>query len=80
LCEFLQKCIEFLEKDARLCEERFGPTAGSLKFLRASLVNAKQHHDVMERWGRYPHRNKILGRASTAEEEAGLADGTIPVF
>ncbi|MBP0597611.1 DUF924 domain-containing protein [Herbaspirillum sp. LeCh32-8] len=29
---------------------------------------AKKHHAVIERFGRFPHRNKILGRASSAEE------------
>jgi uncharacterized protein (DUF924 family) len=76
----LQKCIELLEKDAKLCEERFVPTASSLKFLRASLVKVKEHHEMMERWGQLPHRNKILGRANTAAEETGLADSTIPSF
>jgi len=33
---------------------------------------AKKHHDVIERFGRFPHRNPILGRAPrTAEIEAG---------
>ena len=26
------------------------------------------HRDIVERFGRYPHRNRILGRESTAEE------------
>jgi uncharacterized protein (DUF924 family) len=29
---------------------------------------AHHHHDVVERFGRFPHRNAILGRRSTAEE------------
>ena len=29
---------------------------------------AKQHYDVVARFGRYPHRNALLGRESTAEE------------
>ena len=33
---------------------------------------AKAHTDIIERFGRYPHRNAILGRASTAEEIAFL--------
>lgn len=34
---------------------------------------ARKHADVILRFGRYPHRNEILGRASTAEETAFLA-------
>lgn len=29
---------------------------------------ARHHHGVIERFGRFPHRNSILGRRSTAEE------------
>lgn len=29
---------------------------------------ARHHHDVVERFGRFPHRNVILGRRSTPEE------------
>ncbi|HLL26115.1 MAG TPA: DUF924 family protein [Xanthobacteraceae bacterium] len=29
---------------------------------------AKLHYDVIERFGRFPHRNEILGRVSTPEE------------
>jgi uncharacterized protein (DUF924 family) len=36
------------------------------------LGYAKKHHDVIERFGRFPHRNAILGRAPRpAEIEAG---------
>ena len=31
---------------------------------------AKKHHDVIERFGRFPHRNAILGRAPRPEEVA----------
>jgi uncharacterized protein (DUF924 family) len=30
------------------------------------------HLEIIERFGRFPHRNAILGRASTPEEEAFL--------
>lgn len=36
--------------------------------LSEPLVWAQQHYDVILRFGRYPHRNEVLGRASTAEE------------
>jgi uncharacterized protein (DUF924 family) len=32
------------------------------------LVWAQRHHDVIARFGRFPHRNAALGRTSTAEE------------
>ncbi|MGE5616693.1 MAG: DUF924 family protein, partial [Bacillota bacterium] len=33
---------------------------------------AERHRDVIRRFGRFPHRNRILGRASTPEETAFL--------
>lgn len=33
-----------------------------------SLEWARKHQVIVERFGRYPHRNTALGRASTAEE------------
>ena len=37
------------------------------------LDYAERHRDVIRRFGRFPHRNAILGRASTPEEIAFLA-------
>jgi uncharacterized protein (DUF924 family) len=37
------------------------------------LLWAQKHADVIFRFGRFPHRNAILGRESTPEEEAFLA-------
>lgn len=34
------------------------------------LAWAIKHRDVIERFGRFPHRNEILGRASTPDEVA----------
>ncbi len=34
----------------------------------ANLGFEKKHQDIIERFGRYPHRNEILGRKSTQEE------------
>lgn len=33
-----------------------------------NLTYEKKHKAIIDRFGRYPHRNSILGRASTAEE------------
>jgi uncharacterized protein (DUF924 family) len=37
---------------------------------REMLGYARKHHDVIERFGRFPHRNAILGRKPTAIEAA----------
>jgi uncharacterized protein (DUF924 family) len=36
---------------------------------------AQDHADIVRRFGRFPHRNKILGRATTEAEQKFLADG-----
>jgi len=41
---------------------------------RASLEWAEKHAAIVRRFGRYPHRNAILGRASTPEEIAFLGE------
>ena len=40
--------------------------------LDAPLEWAQKHCDVIRRFGRFPHRNEILGRSSTAAEIAFL--------
>ena len=40
--------------------------------LAGLLQWAQRHHDIVERFGRFPHRNAALGRTSTAEELAFL--------
>ncbi len=46
-------------------------------FQRAGLITnlrfAEHHRGIVRRFGRFPHRNAILGRASTPEELAYLA-------
>ncbi len=37
--------------------------------------HAKEHRKLIERFGRFPHRNEILGRDGTDEEKRFLAEG-----
>lgn len=37
-----------------------------------ALDYARRHRDIVARFGRFPHRNQALGRASTADEDAFL--------
>lgn len=41
--------------------------------LADNLKFARHHRDIVRRFGRFPHRNAILGRTSTPEEAAWLA-------
>jgi len=38
-----------------------------------ALRSAQRHREIIARFGRFPHRNAILGRATTAEEAVFLA-------
>jgi uncharacterized protein (DUF924 family) len=40
-----------------------------------SLSHAERHSDIIRRFGRFPHRNPILGRAMTADEQRYLDEG-----
>lgn len=42
--------------------------------LEDNLDFARRHREIVERFGRYPHRNAILGRRSTPEEIAFLEE------
>lgn len=42
--------------------------------LEENLKFERRHRAVIERFGRYPHRNAVLGRESTPEEKAFLAE------
>jgi uncharacterized protein (DUF924 family) len=40
-----------------------------------NLLHARAHREVIRRFGRFPHRNAALGRASTAPERAFEGEG-----
>jgi len=47
----------------------------AIDFLDRGIVIAKQHKDIIERFGRYPYRNKVMVRDTTKAEEEWLVDG-----
>ena len=42
---------------------------------RSGLDFATKHRDIIRKFGRFPHRNAVLGRESTAEEIEFLKGG-----
>jgi uncharacterized protein (DUF924 family) len=40
-----------------------------------NLKYAEDHADIIRRFGRFPHRNRILGRVTTPQEQAFLDQG-----
>jgi uncharacterized protein (DUF924 family) len=56
---------------ARLVEEA---PADLRDYCAYTAQYAKKHRDVIVKFGRFPHRNAMLNRKSTPEEEAWLAE------
>lgn len=59
-----QRCVAIYES---LAAEGPGNEAG--------LRSAREHADIIRRFGRFPHRNPILGRKTTPDEQAFLDSG-----
>jgi uncharacterized protein (DUF924 family) len=70
LSEFLYMPLMHSEQlaDQLRCVELFRGNADKLTY-------AERHAGIIRRFGRFPHRNRILGRATTAEEQGFLDDG-----
>lgn len=62
------------QDDALHCYQRLlaDVPAGWRLTFQVFLDFAQRHRDIIARFGRFPHRNALLGRASTAEERAFL--------
>lgn len=48
---------------------------GLVESFRRALDQATKHRDVIRKFGRYPHRNTLVGRESTPEEVEFLKGG-----
>ena len=49
-------------------ENEFSSVPDVSEMLSGNRDFAERHYDIVKRFGRYPHRNRILGRESTPEE------------
>jgi uncharacterized protein (DUF924 family) len=66
--------LPFMHSEELADQERcmqLASTHGDLEFTKY----AEQHADIIRRFGRFPHRNAVLGRAPTPEEQAFLDGG-----
>lgn len=67
---------ERMERIVILSEAAVGDAPEYLRpIFEFSLSQARGHRDVIARFGRYPHRNAVLGRPSTPEELDYLEKG-----
>lgn len=71
------ECVRIFEN---LLEEAEKQHEEAVSFLTQVVSYAKSHADVVAAYGRFPHRNAILGRSNTPAEEKGFSEGTIPSF
>eukprot|EP00210_Caulerpa_lentillifera_P003667 g3501.t1 len=67
---------QFLEES----KAKYGQDHPFVECVKGNLDYAERHREVIAKYGRFPHRNRILGRESTAQEIEGLETGTIPKF
>ena len=67
--QYQQQCVELM---ASLTEGREGRQADVAK---NSLNYAIEHRDIVQQFGRFPHRNRALGRLSTYAEQQYLDAG-----
>ncbi|MDR0225148.1 MAG: DUF924 domain-containing protein [Burkholderiaceae bacterium] len=56
-----------------LADEAAAAAPAVREFLAGTLDYARRHHEVIARYGRFPHRNPILDRQSTPAETLYLA-------
>ena len=59
-------CIRLFEKLSAEAPQEIQPMA------KSSLDFAHRHCEIIEKFGRFPHRNDVLGRESTEEEKIFL--------
>ena len=71
--ESQRRAIALLEASSAAVPEGADERLG--EFARAALSSAREHAEIVERFGRYPYRNAVLGRDSTDEERAWLESG-----
>lgn len=66
-------CLPFAHSEDRLDQDlsvRLNATLGE-----PWLEHAKGHRDIIRRFGRFPHRNPLLGRVTTPEEQVFMHGG-----
>ncbi len=68
--------LKIQERSVKIYEGLVAGVSDTLKATFATFAQfAELHHDIVESFGRFPHRNKTLGRANTAEEQEYLGAG-----
>jgi uncharacterized protein (DUF924 family) len=61
-----------------MLEKLFTSPPSIASLISTSKMYAEKHYLMIEKFGRFPHRNKIIGRSSTPEELKFLTDSGCP--
>ncbi|HEX4648926.1 MAG TPA: DUF924 family protein [Steroidobacteraceae bacterium] len=65
---------EVQDESVAACRRLLAEAPAELRPSFATVLEYAEHHrSVIERFGRFPHRNRVLGRESTPAEEAWLS-------
>ncbi|CAI7569876.1 Tetratricopeptide-like helical [Penicillium manginii] len=74
--DLLQRDIATLDEDEKMCYNFLSGQKDALSgYLSNGLDFEKRHKVIIERFGRYPHRNSAMGREPTKEEIDYLENG-----
>ncbi|KAJ5610482.1 Tetratricopeptide-like helical [Penicillium lagena] len=74
--EFVDRDVDTLSEDEQKCHRVLSGQRDELKkLLNMHTEYEKRHKVIIERFGRYPHRNEAMGRSSTPEEVDYLENG-----
>ena len=66
--------IPFQHSEEMVDQQKSLELYGAMKDINPTgFTYAQRHFDVIEQYGRFPHRNDILGRESSEDEKAYLA-------
>lgn len=57
------QCFESLVQECRQKDP------ANVEYYEYTLGYARRHHDIIQQFGRFPHRNAVLGRGSTEAEK-----------
>lgn len=67
-----EKSVQMFEALEATCADAIRP------HMHRFLLSARSHRNIVAKYGRFPHRNRVLGRQCTDAEEDFLAIGTVP--
>jgi uncharacterized protein (DUF924 family) len=78
-CDDPDRHLAHLDTAIAIADRLVGQAPAPLRaWYERSAAQSRRHRAVIAQFGRYPHRNALLGRASTPQELAFIASGDLP--